>query len=174
MELKLRIGERTHAVTVSPAEADGTRRIAVDGRPCSVVVRGTRPNGFDVLVDGRPAALHVARGPDGLWVGWAGRTRLVREPEVEARRRGPRSVGAGAGTVTPSFPSVVVAVLVQPGDEVRKHQALVVISAMKMEARLVAPHAGTVRAIRAAVGASVKPGDVLVELEAAQGAGDDG
>jgi biotin carboxyl carrier protein len=61
----------------------------------------------------------------------------------------------------------VVALLVTVGDEVRKSQPLVVISAMKMEARLVAPHAGIVRVIRATVGASVKPGDVLVEVEPA-------
>jgi biotin carboxyl carrier protein len=63
----------------------------------------------------------------------------------------------------------VVALLVVVGEEVRKGQALVVISAMKMESRLVAPHAGRVRAIRASVGASVKPGDVLVEIEPAAG-----
>jgi len=174
MEQKLQLGERTCTVTATSAEADGTRRIAVDGREYAVVVRSARPGVFDVVVDGRPASLHVARGPEGTWVGFAGRTRLVREPETATRRRGARAGGAGGGTVTPSFPSVVVAVLVSVGDEVRKNQVLVVISAMKMEARLVAPHAGTVRAIRAAVGASVKPGDVLVEIEAAKGEAVDG
>jgi biotin carboxyl carrier protein len=65
-------------------------------------------------------------------------------------------------------------VLVAVGDEVRRGQELVVVSAMKMESRLTAPRAGKVKAIRAAVGASVRPGDELVEIEpTAQGSGDE-
>jgi biotin carboxyl carrier protein len=174
MELKLRLDERTRVVSVPALEAGASARIEIDGQAHEVDLRGARPGELAVVVDGRASVLRVARGPEGVWVGCAGRARLVREAEPDGPRRGPRAAGAGAGTVTPSFPSVVVAVLVQVGDAVRRNQALVVISAMKMEARLVAPHAGTVRAIRAAPGASVKPGDVLVEIEAAKGEAVDG
>ena len=64
--------------------------------------------------------------------------------------------------------------LVEIGDEVRRGQELVVVSAMKMESRLTAPRAGTVKAIRATVGASVRPGDELVEIEPATGESGDG
>jgi biotin carboxyl carrier protein len=50
--------------------------------------------------------------------------------------------------------------------EVVKGEALVVVSAMKMEMTLVAPYSGTVRAVNTQVGAQVSPGEILVEIEA--------
>jgi biotin carboxyl carrier protein len=163
MDLKLKIDDQLHAVSVRPPEADGTRRIVVDGRALAVAPRGAQPGVFAAVIDGRPTVLFTARAPEGTWVGIAGRVRLVRDAEREAGRSA-RRAGPG-GAVTPTFPSVVVALLVAVGDVVRKGQPLVVISAMKMESQLVAPHAGTVRTIRTTVGASVKPGDELVGIE---------
>ncbi len=167
MDLKLKIDDRLHVVSVPPPEGDGTRRLVIDGRSISVAPRGSHPGSFAATLDGRPAVLYAARAPEGTWVGCAGRVRLVRDAEREAARS--RRRGGGGGAVTPTYPSVVVALLVKVGEVVRKSQALVVISAMKMESQLVAPHAGAVRSIRAEVGASVKPGDVLVEVEPAAG-----
>ncbi|MBI5501417.1 MAG: hypothetical protein HY907_14325 [Deltaproteobacteria bacterium] len=177
--MKLRIDDREHDVSVSPVTADGTRRVVVDGRQHEVVSCAAPPDARGLLVDGRRVRLHVARSPDGTWVSHAGRTRLVRAPLPDARtddrklKTTPRTRSA-AQAITPAFPSMVVAVLVQVGDEVRRGQELVVVSAMKMESRLAAPRAGKVKAIRAKVGASVKPGDELVELEpAAEGTADE-
>jgi len=172
MDLKLKIDERTFAVSVPTATGDGPRRLVVDGTAHELAATKGEANAFAVTLDGKRMVLHVARAPEGTWVWCAGRARLVRDAAREERRGA--KTGAAGGAVTPAFPSVVVALLVKVGDEVRKGQALVVISAMKMESRLVAPRAGKVRALRAAVGASVKPGDVLVELEpAAGGTGDE-
>jgi biotin carboxyl carrier protein len=63
------------------------------------------------------------------------------------------------------MPSVVVAVLVEVGRRVARGDPLVVVSAMKTETQLAAPIAGRVKAVNAAVGAKVRPGDVLVEVE---------
>jgi biotin carboxyl carrier protein len=65
------------------------------------------------------------------------------------------------------MPSVVTKVLVELGQTVDRAQALVVVSAMKMEMTLTSPHAGTVRAIHTEEGAKANPGDVLVEVEPA-------
>jgi len=172
MDLKLKIDDRIHTVSVPPLEADGTRRIVVDGRALAVLPCGARPGAFAAVIDGRPVVLHTARAPEGTWVGYAGRARLVRDAAREVGRSA-RRAGPG-GAVTPSFPSVVVALLAAVGDVVRKGQPLVVISAMKMESQLVAPHAGTVRTIRTVVGASVKPGDELVGIEPTAGGTGDG
>lgn len=173
MDFKLRIGERSHVVAVPSPEADGTLRLVVDDRPLAVVPRAGPPGALAATVDGRPVELHVARCAEGTWVWCAGRARLVQDAGQEARRPS-RRAGAGDGAVTPAFPSVVVAVLVKEGEVVRKNQPLVVVSAMKMESRLVAPWAGTVRAIRVEVGASVKPGDELVAVEREAGGSGNG
>jgi biotin carboxyl carrier protein len=67
--------------------------------------------------------------------------------------------------VRPPMPAVVVKVLVSKGDRVQRGQALVVVSAMKMETTLVAPQDGIVTAVRAKEGDKVSPADVLVHME---------
>jgi len=48
---------------------------------------------------------------------------------------------------------------------------VVVVSAMKMEATLVAPRDGVVSEVRVSVGDRVQPGDVLVRIDAAPAEG---
>ncbi len=66
------------------------------------------------------------------------------------------------------MPSIVVAVLVVEGQRVERGEPLVVVSAMKTESQLASPVAGRVRAVRASVGAKVRPGEILVEVEPAE------
>ncbi len=54
----------------------------------------------------------------------------------------------------------------QEGDVVERHDELLVLEAMKMESKISATTAGTVRAILVKQGDQVKAGDVLVEIEA--------
>jgi biotin carboxyl carrier protein len=120
-----------------------------------------------VVSEGRSVNLYVAADPAGTWVWANGCARLVQDPDNAPRRRssGP---GETAGEVTPPTPAGVVRILVQVGDVVDMKQPVVVVSAMKTEITLTAPHAGTVRAINAQVGAQVSPGDILVEIDPLQ------
>jgi len=68
------------------------------------------------------------------------------------------------------MPSVVVRIMVSPGDLVRKGDGVVVVMAMKMESTLTAPYDGRVRNINAAVGDKVMPGQILVDIEKEEGA----
>jgi acetyl-CoA carboxylase biotin carboxylase subunit len=77
----------------------------------------------------------------------------------------PRPAGLPPGAVTPPMPSVVVAVLVEAGRAVSRGEPLVVVSAMKTESQLTSPLAGRVRSVSTRVGARVRPGDVLVQVE---------
>jgi biotin carboxyl carrier protein len=63
------------------------------------------------------------------------------------------------------MPGVVAAVNVREGEWVEAGQTLLVLEAMKMEHRIVAPHAGTVTRLRHAVGESVPAGATLAEME---------
>ena len=55
--------------------------------------------------------------------------------------------------------------LVKPSDVVAHHQVLIVLDAMKMETPIVAPFAGTVRAVLVKEGDSVEDGHALLQLE---------
>jgi propionyl-CoA carboxylase alpha chain len=84
----------------------------------------------------------------------------------------PRDEPAGAhggadapDEVASPMPGTVIRVLVEPGRHVEARETLVVVEAMKMEMPLLAPRAGTVRAVHAAEGQAVARGEPLVELE---------
>jgi 3-methylcrotonyl-CoA carboxylase alpha subunit len=62
------------------------------------------------------------------------------------------------------MPGKVIALLVEPGAEVERGQPLIVLEAMKMEHTIRAPQAGTVQALRYAVGEQVEDGALLVEF----------
>ena len=71
---------------------------------------------------------------------------------------------AEKGVVTSPMPGKIVKVVVAAGDEVSDRDLLVVLEAMKMEHRIEAPHAGTVRRVDVAAGALVAGGAPLVEI----------
>jgi acetyl-CoA carboxylase biotin carboxylase subunit len=73
--------------------------------------------------------------------------------------------GLPRGAVTPPMPAVVIAVLVEEGRAVKRGDPLVVVSAMKTETQLVSPLDGRVGAVKARVGAKVRPGEILVQVE---------
>ena len=59
----------------------------------------------------------------------------------------------------------VLSIDVEVGQQVREGDALVILESMKMEIPVLAPHDGTVRAIRTAPGDVVQDGDVMVVVE---------
>jgi 3-methylcrotonyl-CoA carboxylase alpha subunit len=63
------------------------------------------------------------------------------------------------------MPGKVIAVKVEAGQQVTRGQELLVVEAMKMENAIRAPRDGRIKSVSAAVGDSVSPGTILVELE---------
>jgi 3-methylcrotonyl-CoA carboxylase alpha subunit len=170
MEEKLTIGGQATSVAARPAEPDRIR-LDVNGSALEARVVSSSGGCHVVELDGCLETLFTARSGAATWVWHRGRARLV-EPVERRSAPAPRNAGAGAagatgrpGAVTPPMPGVVVAVLVEPGRIVSRGDALVVVAAMKTETQLAAPLAGRVMAVNARVGAKVRPGDVLVEIE---------
>ncbi len=56
-------------------------------------------------------------------------------------------------------------IIAKPGDTVTEDQTLLILESMKMEIDVVAPRAGTVRAIRVKETDIVKEGQVLVVMD---------
>ena len=76
---------------------------------------------------------------------------------------------AAAATLVPvkaPMPGLVLRLSAQEGDVVELHDELLILEAMKMESRISATSAGTVRRVHVKQGDHVKAGDVLVEIEA--------
>ncbi|MEQ8737083.1 MAG: acetyl/propionyl/methylcrotonyl-CoA carboxylase subunit alpha [Hoeflea sp.] len=83
-----------------------------------------------------------------------------------ARPRGLRAddLAAGGDQVVSMMPGIIKQVLVEPGQEVRAGDAMVIMEAMKMEMTLSAPRDGTVAEVMVAAGSQVADGAVLATL----------
>ena len=71
---------------------------------------------------------------------------------------------AASGRITSPMPGKIVKVAVKAGDAVEQHALLLVLEAMKMEHRIEAPSAGTIKAILVKEGELVTGSAALVEL----------
>ncbi|MFN0059900.1 MAG: acetyl-CoA carboxylase biotin carboxyl carrier protein subunit [Planctomycetota bacterium] len=127
------------------------------------------------VVSWLPPRLVLARGPeqraffiagdaDFLWLGHDGH--VVRTARAGRRRSGAAHAAQGHEDLSSPMPGKVLAVLVAEGDHVKAGQQLLVVEAMKMESPIRAPHDAVVTRIRTTKGASVAPGETLIELEA--------
>ena len=68
--------------------------------------------------------------------------------------------------VTAPMPGTVIAVEVEPGQQVEAGQRLGAVEAMKMELALTASHAGVVTEVATSIGRQVKMGELLFHVEA--------
>ena len=80
----------------------------------------------------------------------------------------PRAEVEGGDRLLAPMPGRIVDVLVRPGDPVAQGDVLIVLEAMKVQMRLVAPRAGIVGALRAAPGDLVDDGTELVSFAQAE------
>jgi acetyl/propionyl-CoA carboxylase alpha subunit len=161
-------GGRTLAVAYRLSR--GGASLAVDGVPLDVLIREAQSDAvvlesagvarrFEVHLRGE---LAYVDGP----LGSATFTELPRHPKPEAE--------LAAGSLVASMPGIVRRVCVAVGDVVAAGDELVVLEAMKMEHRVLAPHAGTVEAVHVAAGHNVAAGAVLVVIAQQESVGDSG
>jgi len=67
--------------------------------------------------------------------------------------------------VTMPMNGKVIAVNVEPGQNVQEDDEVIIIEAMKMELPVACPSAGVIKEIKAKVGESYQVGDVLAVIE---------
>lgn len=165
MDYKLKIGEREFTLEAGSISGDGAFTVKMGDREIPMKVLAPTPNQIFISTDQGARNLYVARGEEGTWVWQNGRSRFVEDALAEKPRRKSGAGSDGGGEVTPPTPCTVVRIETEVGAKVNKGDALVVVSAMKMEITLPAPYAGTVLAINTEVGAKANPGEILVEIE---------
>ncbi|RIK43946.1 MAG: hypothetical protein DCC55_04145 [Chloroflexi bacterium] len=148
------------------ASADGYR-VTIGGR--TYLVQGqVRSNGqLDLLVNGQRHRFYSARSADQpnrrmIWLD--GQTWALTAVDPRARRSG-QVVRHTEDTVNAPVPGQVRAILVAVGDTVSAGDPLLILEAMKMEMRILAPETGKVSKINCALGDVVVRGQWLVEIE---------
>lgn len=167
MKWVVRGGQSSHEVNVEhegcefSVEIDGERHelelVSLDGAVASLRYPST----------GRSLQLTYHHGCNGSWRVTVGQREFdlrVLTP-AEAVEAVSAARDSGPSRVMAPIPGKVVAVKIEPGDEVEPGQALIVLEAMKMENELAADQAGKVAAIHVAAGDTVEGGELLVELD---------
>jgi len=120
------------------------------------------------LTEHPPLSEHATRAPGSAWSGaWRLNLPAPAPRAVPSLDAGTDDHGAAVeqSSLTAPMPGTVIKVLVEPGEQVRARQTLLVLEAMKMESPLVSPYDATVRAVHVAEGDRVAGGALLVELE---------
>lgn len=136
----------------------GSYRALIDDR--EVIVRAQQvAGGWLLTIGGVQTRVYTAAQGNERFASVDGVT--YRLNVAESRRRA--AVG-GAGDLTAQMPGQVREISVQGGDRVTRGQTLLLLEAMKMEIRVVAPADGQVSRVLVAVGDVVDRGQRLVEL----------
>jgi acetyl/propionyl-CoA carboxylase alpha subunit len=137
--------------------------VEVDGQAIDVAVESVTPDRCALVTDGVRRQYLVDRDHHTYHVdsalGYTKLQQLTRFPEP-GRNETPGSLHA-------AMPGIVVRILVEPGQRVDEGQDLLVLEAMKMEHRILAPQAGTVTEITVSQGESVAAGTLLAVVQAA-------
>lgn len=125
---------------------------------------------FSVLLDGRSHRVLVQKedaGQQTFRMRIGGRSYTVRLQDDQARLLKTLGMEKSARKVSElkaPMPGMVLNILVQPGEEVKKDQPLLVLEAMKMENVIKSPGDGVVKAIVAQQGKAVEKGQLLISF----------
>ncbi|VEG26080.1 Biotin carboxylase [Actinomyces howellii] len=178
-------GEGLLGVTTRWIENDVLPRLADPGaagpaeaEPASASPR-TRST-YVIELDGRRVSLTIPDGmlaPRGQRLGGAlstGRDRPMQQPlrgRGSSSRAGARAAGEAVGedptVIAAPMQAIVTRICVEPGQQVRAGDLLVVLESMKMENYVHAPADATVAEIPVSAGRTVSAGEVLVRMEQA-------
>lgn len=123
---------------------------------------------YSLIVDGKSHEGYVAQGDDHWQVLLRGRLYpILVEDEREKRLRSAASSGVaetGEFLLRAPMPGLIVAILVEEGQPVKKGQVLLVLESMKMQNELKAPRDGTVARIRVKANETVEQRQTLLSI----------
>ena len=167
--LTYRFQEQEHIVSLIQASQANAWNINVDGQAIGTVEYTLGNEGLLLLKQGEvQTRVYVHTQETGevqvMLNGSLYRLERKQPPDVDTTARGGGLVRSQK-TLTAPMAGTIVKVHVQDGDTVEALQVLVILSAMKMEHAIVAPHEGKVRHVYYQEGAVVQGGAVLVEME---------
>lgn len=164
MDYRLKLNDETHTVAVDSA-GDDALQAAIGDALYDVRYISVSPHQIYLTINGRGMNAYVSGRGDEKVICIQGRSWRIQDADSLPSRSRKKGLSADPSVVTPPMPAVVIAVPVAEGEAVAKGQAVVVVSAMKMETTLAAPYDGIVKKVNIAPGDKVMPGDILVDIE---------
>ena len=120
---------------------------------------------FDGEWGGKTYRFFAQRDKDRLWIHFAGRTWVFRPPAVKSSSLEPVPALKDQTQLVSPLTGRLQSLFVKKGDQVVKGQALLVISAMKMEYSLRAEGPGAVEGVFCSVLQTVQEGQKLIAIQ---------
>ena len=149
-------------LTVQP---NGLYTASIGGRTVPVEARPLPNGGWHLRIEDKTYTVYSAAQGDQRFVQVDAADYSLTIPSAKSTRRKTSSTG---DELTAQMPGQVMAVLVAAGDTVTRGQTLLVLEAMKMEIRVIAPEEGQIRQVFVQTGAVVERGQKLVLFEMSQ------
>lgn len=160
MQFKYEYKGKTHTIRLNK-QADGTYQARIDERIVQLNAVQLKQGTWLIDIDGQRHTVYTASDKEQRYVQVAGTQYTL---EKATRRRHSKQGGANSGDLTSEMPGQVIDVRVAEGDTVTAGQVLIVLEAMKMEIRIVAPHDGAIVRLLVAQGDIIERGQKLVEV----------
>ncbi len=163
MRARLNIGGQVEQVS-AVVNADGTATVTIGDKQISVEQFTVENGMLRFRLAGEDYRFHVLNGQGAVQV-TDGRDYYS---FAQVEHGASADSGGSESELTSQMPGTVLKLLVEPGSEVTKGTALLILEAMKMEHEICAPTDGTVTGFPHAEGARVMPGDLLVDFAASE------
>jgi len=144
-------------------------RLRVNGEEIRIDVRpGSRPEHLSLITNGRSHQvwLEAANGATRVHVGgYDFNVRVEDERLHRLRQLAAHEVSSHhVGEIGAPMPGLVVKLLVQPGQTIKKGKGVVIVEAMKMENEIRSPISGIVSDIRVKERQAVEKGEILAVI----------
>lgn len=146
------------------------KHVSVDGKVYEVDFESVSGQPvYSLIVDGRSHEGYAAQGEDNWQVLLRGRLYPVTvEDEREKRLRSAASGGVietGEFHLRAPMPGLVVTILVEEGQTVKRGQVLLILESMKMQNELKSPRDGTIGRVRVKAGETVEQKQTLLSVQ---------
>ncbi len=172
MDYQVKIEDREYIVSIDPATHPP--QIKIDGQPVNTKF-STRSNNSEIqlLMDNRSYDIEVVKqknatnGDFSVFI-YGREFSLYAEDERLAKIREVAGLGPGGDThkeLNAPMPGLVTKVLVNPGDQVKKGDSVIIVEAMKMENELKSLIDGTIKEVKVKEGQSVDKNALMVLFE---------
>ena len=145
------------------------KHVSVDGKVYEVDFESVSGQPvYSLIVDGKSHESYVAPGDHDWQVLIRGRLYPVTVEDEREKRL--RSAAGGGVAETGEFhlrapmPGLVVAILVEEGQAIKKGQVLLILESMKMQNELKSPREGTVSRVRVKAGETVEQKQTLLSV----------
>jgi biotin carboxyl carrier protein len=145
------------------------KHVSVDGKVYEVDFESVSGQPvYSLIVDGKSHESYVAAGDNNWQVLLRGRLYpVIVEDEREKRLRSAAGEGVaetGEFHLRAPMPGLVVAILVEEGQQIKKGQVLLILESMKMQNELKAPRDGTMGRARVRAGETVEQKQTLLSV----------